>query len=149
MAVLHSATARAAAGSSNRHHAPHDPRRRAWPFIRRYDTPVVGKRCRLPIVDRLIPIITDAHVKIDFGSGAVKITAAHDWNDYEVAKRHPEANIPLINLLNADATMSDNTPPEYRGLHRYDARVKVVAEFDRLGLLDKVEDHVHMVPSAT
>src|SRR5215210_4422766 len=74
-------------------------------------THLVGKRCRLPIVDRLIPIITDEHVKIDFGSGAVKITAAHDWNDYEVAKRHPEANIPLINLLNADATMSDNTPP--------------------------------------
>ncbi len=107
---------------------------------------LVGKRCLLPIVNRLIPIITDAHVKMDFGSGAVKITAAHDWNDYEVAMRHPEANIPLINLMNADATMSDNCPPEYRGLDRYAAREKVVADFDALGLLDKVEDHVHMVP---
>ncbi|MBA3666959.1 MAG: valine--tRNA ligase [Sphingomonas sp.] len=107
---------------------------------------LVGKRCLLPIVDRLIPIITDAHVRMDFGSGAVKITAAHDWNDYEVALRHPAANIPFINLLNADATMSDNCPPEYRGLDRYQAREKVVADFTVRGLLDKVEDHVHMVP---
>ena len=83
---------------------------------------------------------------MDFGSGAVKITAAHDHNDYDVYKRHPEANIPLINLMNADATMNDNSPPEYRGLDRYAARAKVVAEFEALGLLDKVEEHVHMVP---
>ena len=107
---------------------------------------LVGKRCRLPIVDRLIPIIADEHVKMDFGSGAVKITAAHDHNDYAVAKRHPEANIPVINLMNLDATMNENTPPEYRGLDRYAAREKVVAAFDTLGLLDKVEDHTHMVP---
>ena len=107
---------------------------------------LVGTRCRLPIVDRLIPIIADEHVKMDFGSGAVKITAAHDWNDYEVARRHPEANIPLINLLNADATMSDACPPDYRGLDRYDARRKVVADFEALGLLDKIEPHTHMVP---
>jgi len=107
---------------------------------------LVGKRCRLPIVDRLIPIIADDYVKIDFGSGAVKITAAHDYNDYEVYKRHPEAGIPLINLMNADATMNDNCPPAYRGLDRYEARKKVVTDFDALGLLDKVEDHVHQVP---
>ncbi len=107
---------------------------------------LVGKRCLLPIVDRLIPIIADPHVKPDFGTGAVKITAAHDWNDYDVYKRHPEANIPLINLMNADATMNDNCPPAYRGLDRYAAREKVVADFDALGLLDKVEDHIHMVP---
>ena len=107
---------------------------------------LVGKKCRLPIVDRLIPIITDSYVKIDFGSGAVKITAAHDHNDYEVYKRHPDAGIPLINLMNADATMSDNCPPEYRGLDRYEARRKVVADFEALGLLDKIEDHTHMVP---
>ena len=107
---------------------------------------LVGRKCRLPIVDRLIPIIADEYVKIDFGSGAVKITAAHDYNDYEVYKRHPEANIPLINLMNADATMSDNCPAAYRGLDRYDARRRVVADFAALGLLDKVEDHVHQVP---
>ncbi len=107
---------------------------------------LVGRRCLLPVVGRLIPIIADEHVKMDFGSGAVKITAAHDWNDYEVARRHPEANIPLINLMNADATMSDACPPDYRGLDRYEARRKVVADFDALGLLEKVEDRVHMVP---
>ena len=109
-------------------------------------THLVGKRCRLPIVDRLIPIIADEHVKMDFGSGAVKITAAHDHNDYEVYKRHPDVGIPLINLMNLDATMNDNTPPQYRGLDRYVAREMVVTEFDALGLLDKVEDHIHMVP---
>ena len=107
---------------------------------------LVGKRCRLPIVDRLIPIIADDYVKMDFGSGAVKITAAHDHNDYEVARRHPEAGIPLINLLNADATMSDECPPDYRGLDRYAARAKVVADFEAIGLLDKVEEHIHQVP---
>jgi valyl-tRNA synthetase len=107
---------------------------------------LIGKRCKLPIVDRLIPIIADTYVKMDFGSGAVKITAAHDFNDYDVYKRHPDAGIPLINLLNPDATMSDNCPPEYRGLDRYAARKKVVADFEALGLLDKIEDHTNMVP---
>ena len=107
---------------------------------------LVGKRCLLPIVDRPIPIIADDYVKPDFGSGAVKITAAHDHNDYEVYKRHPEAGIPLINLMNADATMGDACPERYRGLDRYAARAKVVAEFEALGLLDRIEDHVHMVP---
>ncbi len=107
---------------------------------------LVGACVRLPLVDRLIPVIADDYVKIDFGSGAVKITAAHDHNDYDVAKRHPEANIPLINLMNADASMSDACPPGYRGLDRYEARAKVVADFDALGLLDHIEDHVHQVP---
>ncbi|WP_426168832.1 valine--tRNA ligase [Sandarakinorhabdus sp. DWP1-3-1] len=106
----------------------------------------VGKRCRLPLVDRLIPIITDPYVEADFGSGAVKITAAHDFNDFEVYKRHPEANIPVINLMNDDATMSDACPPDYRGLTREAARAKVVADFDALGLLDKIEPHRHQVP---
>jgi len=109
-------------------------------------THLVGKRCRLPIVDRLIPIIADPHVEQDFGSGAVKITAAHDYNDYEVYKRHPEANIPLINLMTADARMNENTPPAYQGLDRYEARKQVVADFEALGLLDKVEPHRHNVP---
>jgi valyl-tRNA synthetase len=107
---------------------------------------LIGKRCKLPIVDRLIPIIADAHVKIDFGSGAVKITAAHDHNDYAVYKRHPDAGIPLINLMNADATMNDNCPAAYRGLDRMVARQKVVEDFEALGLLDKIEEHTHMVP---
>jgi valyl-tRNA synthetase len=107
---------------------------------------LVGKRCLLPIVNRSIPIIADEYVKMDFGSGAVKITAAHDHNDYEVARRHPEVDIPLINLMNADATMSDNCPPDYRGLDRYAARAKVVADFEAIGLLDKIEEHVHQVP---
>jgi valyl-tRNA synthetase len=107
---------------------------------------LIGKKCKLPIVDRLIPIIADTYVKMDFGSGAVKITAAHDFNDHDVYKRHPDVGIPLINLMNPDATMNENCPPQYRGLDRYDARKKVVAEFEALGLLDKVEDHTHMVP---
>ena len=107
---------------------------------------LVGKLCRLPVVERLIPIIADEHVKMDFGSGAVKITAAHDYNDYDVYRRHPEAGIPLINLMTADARMNDNCPPAYRGLDRYEARRKVVADFEALGLLDKVEPHRHMVP---
>ncbi len=79
-------------------------------------------------------------------SGAVKITAAHDFNDFAVAARHPEAGIPLINLMNPDATMSDACPPAYRGLTRENARKQVVADFDALGLLDHVEPHRHQVP---
>ncbi|KPF79151.1 valine--tRNA ligase, partial [alpha proteobacterium AAP81b] len=115
------------------------------PDDRRY-AHLIGRRCRLPIVDRLIPIIADSYVEADFGSGAVKITAAHDFNDFEVYKRHPEANIPVINLMNPDATMSDNCPPDYRGLTREAARKQVIADFDAMGLLDKVEPHRHQVP---
>ena len=107
---------------------------------------LVGKRCRLPIVDRLIPIIADAHVEQDFGSGAVKITAAHDFNDYAIAKRHPDASIPLINLMNPDASMSDACPPDYRGLDRFEARKKVIVDFEALGLLDRVEALTHNIP---
>jgi len=107
---------------------------------------LVGKRCILPIVGRSIPIIADSYVEADFGSGAVKITAAHDVNDYAIYQRHPDAGIPLINLMNPDATMSDACPPDYRGLDRYAARDKVIADFDALGLLDKAEPHRHQVP---
>ncbi len=107
---------------------------------------LVGKKCKLPIVDRLIPIIADDYVEKDFGSGAVKITAAHDHNDYEVYKRHPDVGIPLINLMTADARMNENTPPDYRGLDRYEARKKVIADFEALGLLDKIEPLKHNVP---
>ncbi len=107
---------------------------------------LVGKRCILPIVGRSIPIIADSYVEADFGSGAVKITAAHDQNDYAIYLRHPDAGIPLINLMNPDATMSDACPPDYRGLDRYAARDKVIADFNALGLLDKAEPHRHQVP---
>jgi len=107
---------------------------------------LVGKRCRLPLVDRLIPIVADGYVEADFGTGAVKITAAHDFNDFALRQRHPDAAIPLINLMNPDATMSDACPEAYRGLTREAARAKVVADFDALGLLDKVEPHKHQVP---
>jgi valyl-tRNA synthetase len=107
---------------------------------------LVGTRCRLPLVDRLIPIIADPMVEADFGSGAVKITAAHDFNDFAVYQRHADAGIPLINLMNPDATMADTCPPDYRGLTREAARDKVVANFDALGLLDKIEPHRHQVP---
>ncbi len=109
-------------------------------------THLIGKRCRLPLVDRLIPIIADSYVEADFGSGAVKITAAHDFNDFEVYKRHPDAGIPVINLMNPDATMAVTCPDAYRGLTREEARKKVVADFDALGLLDKIEPHRHQVP---
>ncbi len=107
---------------------------------------LVGRFAKLPIVDRLIPIIADTYVDPDFGSGAVKITAAHDFNDFAVYQRHPDAGIPLINLMTADAAMSDNTPEGYRGLDRYAAREKVVADFEAMGLLDKVDAHRHNVP---
>ena len=107
---------------------------------------LVGRFARLPIVDRLIPIIADVYVDPAFGSGAVKITAAHDFNDYAVYKRHPDAGIPLINLMTADAAMNDATPEGYRGLDRYEARAKVVADFEAMGLLDKIEPHRHNVP---
>ena len=107
---------------------------------------LVGKFARLPLVDRLIPIVADDYVEEDFGSGAVKITAAHDFNDFALAGRHPAANIPLINLMNPDGTMSNACPEDYRGLTREAARKKVIADFDALGLLDKVEPHKHQVP---
>ena len=107
---------------------------------------LVGKRARLPLVDRLIPIVADAYVEADFGTGAVKITAAHDFNDFALAARHPDAHILLINLMNPDGTMSDACPEAYRGLTREAARAKVVADFDAMGLLDRIEPHKHQVP---
>ncbi|MCB1562388.1 MAG: valine--tRNA ligase [Alphaproteobacteria bacterium] len=107
---------------------------------------LIGKKCRLPIMDRLIPIVADEYVKADFGSGAVKITAAHDFNDFEVYKRHKDEGVLLINILTPDARMNENCPAEYQGLSREAARKKVVEDFEALGLLDKIEDHVHLVP---
>jgi len=104
---------------------------------------IVGKELALPLTDRKIPVVADDYVDAEFGTGCVKITPAHDFNDYEVGQRH---QMPLINILTADATINDNAPEAYRGLSREDARKKVVADMDALGLLVKVEDHKLKVP---
>ncbi|TCT12418.1 valyl-tRNA synthetase [Tepidamorphus gemmatus] len=104
---------------------------------------LVGKTVVLPIVGREIPIIADEYADPAQGSGAVKITPAHDFNDFEVGRRH---GLPMINVLDAHGRINDEAPAAYRGLDRFEARRKVVAEFEALGLLEKIEDHVHTVP---
>ncbi len=104
---------------------------------------LIGQTVRLPLADRDIPIIADDYVDPDFGSGCVKITPAHDFNDYEVGQRH---DLPQINLFTIEAHLNDNAPEAYRGLDRFDARKKVVDDLDQLGLLEKVEDRTLQVP---
>ncbi|MFZ5670598.1 MAG: valine--tRNA ligase [Pseudomonadota bacterium] len=112
------------------------------PDDERYRT-LVGKAVRLPIVNRPIPIIADEYPDPEKGSGAVKITPAHDFNDFQVGKRH---NLPAINVMDAFGRMNENTPPEYRGLDRFAARRKVVEAFEALGLLRGIEKTRHVVP---
>ena len=100
-----------------------------------------GKTVWLPIAEREIPVIEDGYVDMEFGTGVVKITPAHDPNDFEVGKRH---NLPEINIMNDDATINENGG-KYAGLDRYEARKKIVEELDSLGLLGKIEDHSHNV----
>jgi len=104
---------------------------------------LVGRFVDLPLCDRRIPIIADTYVEPEFGTGCVKITGAHDFNDYEVAKRH---NLDMIIIMTLDAHMSDNAPEAYRGLDRYDARKAVVKDLERDGFLVKVEPHKLQVP---
>ena len=104
-------------------------------------TELVGKEVELPLTDRTIPIIADPYVDKEFGTGVVKITPAHDPNDFEVGKRH---NLPEINILNDDATIN-NLGGKYAGMDRYEARKAMVADLDALGLLVRVEDHTHNV----
>ncbi len=104
-------------------------------------TDLVGKEVELPLTDRKIPIIADPYVDKEFGTGVVKITPAHDPNDFEVGKRH---NLPEINILNDDATIN-NLGGKYAGMDRYEARKAMVADLDALGLLVRVEDHTHNV----
>src|SRR6516225_4817134 len=104
---------------------------------------LVGKFVRLPLVDRLIPIVADEYADPETGSGAVKITPAHDFDDFEVGRRH---SLALLNIFDRDARLNDAVPPSYRGLDRFAARDKVVADLAAAGLLDKVEDHTLMVP---
>ena len=106
-------------------------------------TGLIGKKVRLPIADRLIPIVADLHSDPEKGSGAVKITPAHDFNDFEVGKRH---DLPMINLFDRDAKLNENAPPDYRGLDRFDARKKVVAAFEEMGLLEKIEPNAMTQP---
>jgi len=115
------------------------------PSDRRY-APIVGKRCMLPLADRYIPIIADDYPDPDFGSGAVKITGAHDFNDYKVAMRN---GIELFILMDEQARMldADYIPEKYRGLDRYEARKAVVADIEARGLLIKVEDKKIMQPT--
>ena len=102
---------------------------------------LIGKMLLLPIVNREIPVIADAYVDKEFGTGCVKITPAHDPNDFEVGKRH---NLEEINILNDDATINENGG-RYCGMDRYEARKAIVEELDRMGLLVRVENHVHNV----
>ena len=102
---------------------------------------IIGKKLMLPIINREIPIIADAYVDREFGTGVVKITPAHDPNDFEVGKRH---NLPEINILNDDATINENGG-KFCGMDRYAAREAIVKELDEMGLLVRIEDYTHNV----
>jgi valyl-tRNA synthetase len=104
---------------------------------------LIGKSVRLPLVGRLIPIVADEHADPETGSGAVKITPAHDFADFEVGRRH---GLALLNIFDENARLDDAVPVPYRGLDRFAARERVVADLAAAGLLDKVEDHTLMVP---
>jgi valyl-tRNA synthetase len=103
----------------------------------------VGKTVRLPLCDREIPVIADAYVDREFGTGVVKVTPAHDANDYAVGQRH---GLPILGILSLDAKVNDHAPAPYRGLDRFVARKKVVADLDALGLLVETKKHRLMVP---
>ena len=102
---------------------------------------LIGKSVMLPIMERVIPVVTDTYVDREFGTGVVKITPAHDPNDFEVGKRH---NLPIINVMNDNATINENGG-KYAGMDRYEARKAIVEELDRQGLLVKIEDYSHNV----
>jgi valyl-tRNA synthetase len=104
---------------------------------------LIGRQIRLPLAGRLIPVIGDAYVDPEFGSGCVKITPAHDFNDYEIGERH---GLEKINIFDIDAALNDAVPEAYRGLDRFEARARVVADLEAAGLLEKTEAHRLMVP---
>src|SRR5207237_4339633 len=101
---------------------------------------LIGKQVRLPLANRLIPIVADEHSDPEKGTGAVKITPGHDFNDFEVGKRH---NLPLINMLERDARLNDSVPGAYRGLDRFEARKRVLADLEALELIERTEPVVH------
>ena len=102
---------------------------------------IVGKMVLLPLVNKEIPIVADAYVDKEFGTGAVKITPAHDPNDFEVGKRH---NLPEINIMNDDATINE-LGGKYAGMERYEARKAIVKDLEEQGYLVKIEEHTHNV----
>jgi len=104
---------------------------------------LIGKHVKLPLTEREIPIIADDYVDREFGTGVVKVTPAHDFNDYQVGQRH---NLPQIEILTLEAKINDNAPAAYRGLDRFEARKRVVADLDAQGWLESVKDHRLMVP---
>ncbi|MGB4100961.1 MAG: valine--tRNA ligase [Alphaproteobacteria bacterium] len=104
---------------------------------------LIGKHAVLPLVGRRIPIIGDDYADPEKGTGAVKITPAHDFNDFEVGKRH---KLPRINIFDQHAKLNDEAPEKYRGLDRFEARKRIVADIEALGLLDQIVPHMHMVP---
>ena len=112
---------------------PDDERYRAW----------VGQTLRLPLTSRDIPIIADEYVDPAFGSGCVKITPAHDFNDYEVGQRH---GLPIINIFTPEAKLNDAVPAPYRGMDRFDARKRILQDLEEAGFLHLTEDHKLMVP---
>ena len=112
------------------------------PDDERYQS-LIGQELELPIVGRRIPVIADSYVDPEFGSGCVKITPAHDFNDYEVGLRH---KLPQYNIFDDNAAINDSAPEDYRGLDRDVAREKIVAQFTRLGLVEKIEDYRRNVP---
>ena len=104
---------------------------------------LIGRMVKLPLTDREIPIIADAYVDLEFGTGCVKVTPAHDFNDYAVSQRH---KLPIISILTLDAKINDNAPEKYRGMDRFDARKAVVADLEALGILVKTDKHKLKVP---
>ena len=112
------------------------------PDDERYQT-LIGSFVDLPLSKRKIPIIADDYVDPEFGTGCVKITPAHDFNDYDVGKRH---DLPLINVLTETALINKESPEAYQGLDRFEAREKIIEDMDGLGLLDSIQDHKLMVP---
>ncbi|MDD2885367.1 MAG: valine--tRNA ligase [Dechloromonas sp.] len=104
---------------------------------------MIGKMVKLPLTGREIPIIADSYVDLEFGTGCVKVTPAHDFNDYAVGQRH---SLPMISILTLDAKINDNAPEKYRGLDRFDARKAVVADLEEQGILVKVDKHKLKVP---
>jgi valyl-tRNA synthetase len=104
---------------------------------------LIGQSVSLPLCDRTIPIIADDYVDLEFGTGVVKVTPAHDFNDYAVGQRH---QLPLINILTLDAKINENAPAAYQGLDRFEARKRVVADLEAGGFLEKVQPHKLMVP---
>lgn len=104
---------------------------------------LIGKKIKLPLTEREIPIIADEYVDKEFGTGCVKITPAHDFNDYAIGQRH---QLPIINILTPNAHLNENTPKAYQGLERFEARKKILADLEKAGLLVKIEKHLLKIP---